>query len=308
MRQAGLSLIELMVAITIGLVITLAVTATYLSAIGTQRDDSDVTRLNETARFAFDLLARELRKAGFRNSWERQAPMSKNFCAGLTGSSVMSAIDGKNDPDSIKPLAADFSGTTYTVANKSDVLRVRYYGQGTTGSGDGSVTDCHGYSVGQGKLVEETLFVAVDPATAEPSLYCHAADLSDLGGTATLRHVVPLVTGVESLQLLYGVDTNADGMVDSYLPRQLVSSANLDNVISVKASIVVRSPDDTNPTATTVPVFKHFSTTSTSSFTYDTAANGDAGALFGGADVDSPKRKRLMISLEIATRNFRYCD
>lgn len=303
MRQAGFSLVELMIAVTLGLAITLAVSMTYLAGVGTQRDDSDVTRLNETARFAFDLIARELRKAGYRNTWQLNS-QAQNFCATRT----TSALDGLNDPTQINPTVASFTGNAFSIANKSDVLRVRFYGEGA-GSGDSSIMDCHGYSVGQGQLVEETLFVAVDPATSEPSLYCNTANLAAPGGAATNRRAaMALVTGVESLQLLYGEDSNGDGVIDRYVPRQLVGS--VDNVASVKISVVVRSPDDTNSSATSVPTFKHFSTTTNNSFSYDAVSNGDAGAVFGGSSASSakPKRKRLMLSSEIALRNFGYCS
>lgn len=301
MRQQGFSLIELMIATTIGLVITLAVSMAYLGGIGTQRSDIDATRLNEASRFAFDLLKRELRKAGFRTTWLLIG--ADNFCA----TSVLgSAIDGRNDPTQINPTAANFTGTAFNISNRSDVLRVRFYGEGA-GSGDGSVVDCQGYSVGQSQLVEDTLFVAVDTATGEPSLFCNSANLSGPGGTATNRQAASaLVTGVESLQLLYGEDTDQDGVVNRYVPRSLVGS--MDNVLAVKVSMVARGPDDVNFGATAAPTFNHFSTRASAStpFTYNAAANGDAGAVFSGAG--QPLRRRLMLSTEIALRNFRFCD
>ena len=53
--QRGVTLVELMIAMAIGLLIVLVVTSAYMSGIGTQRAQTDMTRLEESARFGFDL-------------------------------------------------------------------------------------------------------------------------------------------------------------------------------------------------------------------------------------------------------------
>jgi type IV pilus assembly protein PilW len=51
-----------------------------------------------------------------------------------------------------------------------------------------------------------------------------------------------LVEGVDSLQLLFGVDTTADRIVDTYEPADIVdSTGNWANVISVRIGLLVRS-------------------------------------------------------------------
>ena len=60
-RQSGFSLVELMVALSIGLIVSLAVMMGYLGASQSQRGQSDLSRMQETARFTFDLFGRETR-------------------------------------------------------------------------------------------------------------------------------------------------------------------------------------------------------------------------------------------------------
>ena len=64
----------------------------------------------------------------------------------------------------------------------------------------------------------------------------------------------PLVPGVETMQVLYGVDTNGDGVVDQYVPASAVTAAT--PVYSVRLAFLIEgqpgSASATNPTAFTV--------------------------------------------------------
>ncbi len=56
---------------------------------------------------------------------------------------------------------------------------------------------------------------------------------------------VPLVSGIQSLKILYGVKTDftADnGAVDSYLKASEMTAANWNNVISVKVTLTFLNP------------------------------------------------------------------
>jgi len=63
--QFGMTLVELMVALTLGLIITGAVIQTYLSSKQTFRMSNGVNRIQENARFAHFFLTNEVRKAGY---------------------------------------------------------------------------------------------------------------------------------------------------------------------------------------------------------------------------------------------------
>lgn len=64
-RQQGFSLVELMVAITIGFVVIAAVGYVYLSARQSFRTTDNMSRMQENARFAIETLARDVRVAGY---------------------------------------------------------------------------------------------------------------------------------------------------------------------------------------------------------------------------------------------------
>lgn len=63
-RSLGLSLVELMIAMTLGLVVLLAVGEVYLSSSRTYRTQEALSRLQESARYALETLGYDIRMAG----------------------------------------------------------------------------------------------------------------------------------------------------------------------------------------------------------------------------------------------------
>ena len=64
-RQRGLSLIELMVSLTIGLVIVTTIGYVYVGAAATFRSLDASSRIQENVRFAFERMSHDIRMAGF---------------------------------------------------------------------------------------------------------------------------------------------------------------------------------------------------------------------------------------------------
>lgn len=291
--QSGLTLVELLVAMTIGLLVGLIVTQAYLSGVTTQRSQNDLTRLQESARFALSLLSREIRNAGFRNTYAAGSS-ALEFCS--TSAVPGSAFVGLNDPSTVD-LG---NGVTATVANRSDSITVRYYGEdNASGTGaDNVILDCLGNPVRRGVLVSETLYIAADPANGnEPTLYC-STRLNGAGAPT----VTPMVPGVESLQLLYGDDTDLNGTVNRYVPYQtLVATSAPDSVNSVMVSFVVRSPTAVAST-NNAQSFNHFGGTYAPS---NVAPTADPGSVFSAPQ---DRRIRLHFSSIVALRNFSRCE
>lgn len=64
-RQAGVSLIELLIAMALGLLVVGAVGYVFLGSKQTFRTQEGLARLQEDARFAFEIISQDLRMAGF---------------------------------------------------------------------------------------------------------------------------------------------------------------------------------------------------------------------------------------------------
>ena len=104
--QAGFSLVELMVAITIGFIVIGAVGYLYIGSRGAFRTTDNMSRMQETARYAMDTLTRDIRMAGYRGC----ASASGTFNNALNNSSLNAYNFGQ-------PLAGyDAQGTGWSPA------------------------------------------------------------------------------------------------------------------------------------------------------------------------------------------------
>lgn len=163
--QRGFSLVELMVAVTIGLIILAAVSGIFVTSKSTYNTTDSLARLQENARFAVHYLSRDIRMAGFAGCLDDLLSIS----SGLNGSSntsqiLATPIEGLNDatgtwyPSTSIPLptniksgtdaitirsSEDLSGIeiTKTMPNTSSELNV----SAVTGLADGDIvmiSDC----------------------------------------------------------------------------------------------------------------------------------------------------------------------
>lgn len=64
-RQRGLTLVELMISLTLGLLITLAIGYLYTGSRQTYRVNDNVARMQENGRYAMEMIGRDLRMAGY---------------------------------------------------------------------------------------------------------------------------------------------------------------------------------------------------------------------------------------------------
>lgn len=65
-RHSGFGLVELMVAMTIGFIVVGAVGYLYIGSRGAFRTTDNMSRMQESARYAMDVLTRDIRMAGYR--------------------------------------------------------------------------------------------------------------------------------------------------------------------------------------------------------------------------------------------------
>lgn len=87
--------------------------------------------------------------------------------------------------------------------------------------------------------VDTSVFFVGTGAGGRPSLYQYTTACGiDAGCGAT---AVELVEGVENMQVMYGQDTNGDGVANSYVTADAVT--NYGRVKSVKIGLLMRSPD-----------------------------------------------------------------
>lgn len=277
-KQHGLSLVELMVAMTLGLLLVLVAIGVLSSASqGFNAVDSG-SAARDKERLATELLSSVILQAGYED-WGN--PLSNlQSVARLQGTNTDPEPDifGWNNAIYDVPASLSLStitditngnrsgkcgsNTTTACLNGSDILVVRFQGMGrpSDGSaGDRSMLNCGGGTEGatpNEKLNERSLnlFHLSKPGTSgEASLAC----VTYKSGWIDSR---PLIEGVESFQVLYGTDGVAQGVAptagtnDSVADRWLradqltvagnaaATRSNWRRVRAVRIGLVLRGP------------------------------------------------------------------
>ena len=148
-NQRGFNIVELMIAITIGLVISGAIGSVFLTSSKTNKAQDNLARLQENVRFALIQMQTDIRMSGYRG------------CLGQKGNTVATpktqraAIDNvittpsydndlgvsmqgynENGASWLPALDSTISGATPAPATGSDVITVRYASGGVQLSGD----------------------------------------------------------------------------------------------------------------------------------------------------------------------------
>ncbi|MFI8717837.1 PilW family protein [Stenotrophomonas sp. NPDC077464] len=93
-RQAGLSLIELMISLVIGLILMLGITQVFIASHSASRLSEGVARAQENGRFALDFLERDIRMAGHMGCVNDQAHFIKE--TGLPRNNMLAAANSGN--------------------------------------------------------------------------------------------------------------------------------------------------------------------------------------------------------------------
>jgi len=229
-NQNGLTIVEMMIAITIGLLIMLTLTHLVLSGKAGYTTQDQIVGLQETGRYATDILSRAIRQAGYQDVGRIQV-VSSELSANIDGYDAMTLK--KNTEGLTSPSSSD-------VVNGSDVLAVRFFGDGVDGSG--AIINCAGLSVPAITSADSAeldrgwsiFFVAKDSA-GEPELRCKYKTKTGWNADAIAR-------GVESFQVLYGVDVHGDGAPDQFMRADAVDA--LDSKLAlIGDNAIARSVD-----------------------------------------------------------------
>jgi len=123
-KQSGLSLVELMVAVTIGLVLLTGVLQIYLGSKQTYRMQDALSRLQENGRIAIEMLQRDIRPAGFMGCRKLDATV-----APVATGAMPALVSGNTAIVGNEGLAASWNpglpATITTATAKSDVLSIQ---------------------------------------------------------------------------------------------------------------------------------------------------------------------------------------
>lgn len=284
-NQAGFSLVELMVAITLGLLVLAGLTTIFVNNSNTRNEIERANRQTENGRYAMQLLSDDLRNAGYLAEFDPRilsTPATKPDACATAVSDLKAAlplhVQGYDNGASLPCLSDLRSGT--------DILVLRRASTCVAGSADCAAV-ASGTPYFQASLCSSATelssdnssnYYALDTNTA--SLTRHKRDCSTLAdfhryrthiyfiadndnsgdGIPTLKRaelgssgftIVPLVEGIENLQIEYGIDTNNDGVPDAFTANpdsynSCTGVACVDNwrsVVAVKLHLLARNTE-----------------------------------------------------------------
>lgn len=276
--QRGLSLVELMISITIGLLILSSLTTLFVNQSRTRAELDKSNRMIDNGRYALELLSDNLRMAGFYDSYvpasgvPATTPDPCNLTTITTAATNLDVlrhhIQGYNAAtatDTASPPAACVAAGLTSLKPGSDILVLRRASTSTVAAAaaiaattylqvSNCSTDTVSYQIAPGTAAF-TAFQNKDcatPASLRPFLvqvYFVSPDNNAGDGIPTLKQidqygtVTPLVEGIEYMQIDYGLDADADGAADSYIAAP--TAANWPDIVSVKLSIIARNTETT---------------------------------------------------------------
>ncbi|MGJ7570964.1 PilW family protein [Variovorax sp. RB2P76] len=329
-HQRGVTLIELMVAVIIGLVVTLAVTSLLIFSESSKRTTTATNDMGQTGAYATYVLDRAVRGAGsgFTQSWSLAgafgcrlnatlpgtpnlprgtafpAPFATAFLGGASGSAnlrVAPVLIGKSQSDAGSDVLVVMGGTAssgdvprliLSSGKSSNILRL----DSTTGLAEGDLglvsasgtTDClleqvHAstafadtsgndalplggtYYTASGSTTSLATLAASGSAYFTPLGNVNAGNtqfqMFGAGSNNTLYSYDLLMSngtdasqaiadGVAEMHALYGLDTNADGVLDTWvdpgaagydIATLMATPAKARQVVAVRIALVLRS-------------------------------------------------------------------
>lgn len=290
-QQAGVTLIELMVAMVIGLILSGTVIQIFIGSNETYRFQESLSRIQENGRYAINVLASDLRRTDYRG------------CAGqgLNSSEIDDLTDGDVDASALGELTDALQGYTHDGGWKpsldteisaegpdqnGDVIRMRSMGFGPD---EAVISDEDNQSRGSNLFVDDTsefdkgdivlatncdvgvlfevnnnpkdggrgqltvpgnpqFYENYEPEEISKGFRTRHFYIDDGGGEPVLMRrnhdgsTDEIAVGVERMAFEFGEDTNGDLQVDSYETADTVT--DWDGVVAVRASLLVRGPED----------------------------------------------------------------
>lgn len=276
----GFTLVELMVAMVLGLVVIGGALLVYMSSSSSYRAQEATAQMIENGRTAVELISRDLRMAEYWKCigwqaanlsnhlpyWQRGiysdngssgAPDTLRTLQALNETVVtttaeveLTTLDTSTTPHTVTPNpipvsdASGFSGGDIIVINdcaKGDVFPIT----GVNGNNlEHNCTTCvETYTVDSQVLrVEDVQYSIANNDRSEPALF-RVVD----GGPAE-----ELLEGVEDMQIFFGEDTDGDGIANRYVTADVINEpcAAATNpgcwlrVPSVRISLLLRTVDD----------------------------------------------------------------
>lgn len=266
--QKGFTLVELMVALAIGLFLIAGAFSVFVNGLRSQRTVDDQVVMIDNARFALETIAADIRQSGVFGRIKDRGKLNTPTLPAIGGECAAGWVaNNTNIPpvqiyDNTNPYPATCTADMYASTPGSDVIEMRY-------SLLASVADANLLSdvvYVQSDTDQAQLFYGNNPPIPEllgtdaqgldhnymyvTNLYYVAAN-GDAGDGMPALHRVSLqpggavdqvlLSGVENMQIQLGLDSDKDGLVDQYIDSTAAGVTDWKLLKSVQVWLVVRA-------------------------------------------------------------------
>lgn len=288
--EKGFTIVELMVAITIGLLVLAVLLTIFVNNSRARNEIEKSNRQTESGRYAIELLSHELRNAGYYAEFNPQTlavPASlPDPCAAADAATLKAAlplhVQGVDNATAspgtcgltglksgtdilvIRRATGCVAGTTDASGNVCDApANVPYFQASLCNSAtelvSANLADHYALEFGYASASlnrHKRDCITTPPGTVadkhryRTDIYYVASNNEGSDGVPTLKraelvgvnsfNIVPLVEGVEDMQIEYGVDSTSDGLVDAYMADP-GSTANWRGVVALKLHLLARN-------------------------------------------------------------------
>jgi len=275
-RQRGVTLVELMVGLTLGLVVTASMLMLFANASTHGQDVARAGMQIENGRYVSELLREDVRLAGFYGETSVAAALysQPDPCSvapvgwGGTPLTLPTAVQGYTPADALACLDHRRAGTDAIVVRRVGITAIdpativagntQYYVQYSFCALDVATPRLIFSKNRADFTLRNRACTGVNVARPYVSRIYYVADCNDCTGAGdgvpTLKRVelvgtqlttTPLAEGIDTLRVEYGFDIDGDGSPDTYRTTlgALGPTAAWSNVVSLKLHFVTRSLD-----------------------------------------------------------------
>lgn len=226
-QQLGLSLVELLIGMMIGLLLAAGTATIYFSSQRVSLAQNQVFVIENNGRLALEVLTQIIKHTGYVSTNGSPLAGEDRF--------ITTAVVAKNCGGQSNILQTSLFSTTKNNVT-GDSIGVVYVGDNSLNR------DCSGAQLPVACQAGGVISVDASKVYNYFSIGKNAENTPVLNCAGSRgANLVEIAEGIENLQILYGVDNNADNQVDQYVNADQVTSWG--SIISVQLALLVRSLD-----------------------------------------------------------------